>query len=157
MKTKKKLGKLSVTVMLLLGGFAAYSQPAGETTQKDTLHNQIRNVAMVRTEMEVDTSLFRERMPEYPGGVEMLMKYIACIKYPEKARMNDWKGTVYIKFIIDTTGQPIDFSIERSCGHPILDDAALKHMMKMPKWTPAYQMDKPVRVEYVWPIKFKLS
>lgn len=98
-----------------------------------------------------------EDMPEFPGGQTALLKYLAGITYPPIARENDIEGTVYIQFIIDKTGNVMDVSIARSSSDKILDEAALRHVKKMPKWSPGKQRGKPVKVQFVVPIRFKLS
>jgi TonB family protein len=98
-----------------------------------------------------------EVMPEFPGGQDSLMRFIGSIKYPKVARENDWEGTVYIQFVIGIEGAVQDVVVARSSGYSILDTASVNHIMKMPNWKPGIQRGKPVRVQYVVPIKFKLG
>lgn len=115
--------------------------------------------APVIEEVVVEDEVFKvvEDMPEFPGGQGALMQFLAKIVYPPFARENDLEGTVYVQFVIDKTGKVTDAVIARSSGHKILDDAALAHVKTMPSWAPGKQRGKPVRVQYVVPIKFKLS
>lgn len=96
-------------------------------------------------------------MAEYVGGQRALMQYLATIKYPFKAREDDVEGTVYVQFVIDTDGKVIEVKIARSSGAPILDDTALEHVKKCPKWIPGQDRGQKIRVQYVVPIKFKLG
>lgn len=97
-----------------------------------------------------------EDMPEFPGGQEGLLKYLAGITYPPIARENDIEGTVYIRFVIDKSGQVTNVEVARGADK-ILNEAALGHVKKMPAWKPGKQRGKPVKVQYVVPIKFRLS
>jgi protein TonB len=97
-----------------------------------------------------------EEMPEFPGGQEGLMKFLAGITYPPIARENDIEGTVYIRFVIDKSGQVTNVEVARGADK-ILNEAALNHVKKMPAWKPGKQRGKPVKVQYVVPIRFRLS
>ncbi len=97
-----------------------------------------------------------EEMPEFPGGQEGLLKYLSQIPYPPIARENDIEGTVYIRFVIDKNGQVTNVEVARGADK-ILNEAALNHVKKMPAWKPGKQRGKPVRVQYVVPIRFRLS
>lgn len=98
-----------------------------------------------------------ESMPTYEGGQEALIKYIGTIVYPPEAREADIEGTVYVQFVVDKDGAVTDVTVVRSSGSPILDEAAKNHMSKTRKWIPGFQRGIPVKVQYVVPIKFKLS
>ena len=46
-----------------------------------------------------------EQMPEYPGGIPELMKYISeNISYPQDAINNNIQGRVILKFVVNTDG-----------------------------------------------------
>lgn len=113
----------------------------------------------VQEEIVVEDEIFKvvEQMPEFPGGQAALMQFLGKITYPPFARENDLEGTVYVQFVIDKSGKITDVVIARSSGHKILDDAAMSHVKTMPAWAPGKQRGKPVRVQYVVPIKFKLG
>lgn len=97
-----------------------------------------------------------EEMPEFPGGQEALLKYLAQCPYPPIARENDIEGTVYIRFVIDKNGEVTNVEVARGADK-ILNEAALNHVKKMPAWKPGKQRGKPVKVQYVVPIRFKLQ
>lgn len=97
-----------------------------------------------------------EEMPEFPGGEKALLKYLASIPYPAIAKENDIEGSVFIRFIIDQNGNVTNVTIAKGTDK-ILNEAALKHVKKMPNWTPGKQRGKAVKVQYVVPIKFRLS
>lgn len=117
------------------------------------------DIPEVEEEEVVEDEIFKivEDMPEFPGGQAGLLKYLGGITYPPIARENDIEGTVYIQFVVDKTGAVTQVTVARSSKDKILDEAALSHVKKMPKWAPGKQRGKPVRVQYVVPIRFKLG
>lgn len=98
-----------------------------------------------------------EQMPVFPGGQVSMMQFLSSIVYPKKAIENNIQGTVYLSFVIDTSGNITQPKVARTSGSPILDDAALAHLRTMPKWQPGRQRGIAVLVEMVAPIRFKLD
>lgn len=85
------------------------------------------------------------------------MKFLSSISYPESARANNIQGAVYSKFIIDKYGKTRDVSIQKSSGSPILDEAVIAHISRLPDWEPGLVSGKPVNVSFVVPVKFSLT
>ena len=80
-----------------------------------------------------------EQMPEFPGGMEALFKYMAeNMKYPEDAKKQQVEGRVLVQFIVETDG-----SVSNTEG--------------MPKWIPGKQNGKVVRVKYTIPVSFRFK
>ncbi|PKP19834.1 MAG: hypothetical protein CVU05_10470 [Bacteroidetes bacterium HGW-Bacteroidetes-21] len=97
-----------------------------------------------------------EVKPEFPGGEDAFLKYIAGnTKYPAEARDKGIQGMVFIQFIIDKTGEVTDVKVLKSVD-PILDKEAMRVVKGMPKWTPGKQRNKFVKVSYQVPFNFKL-
>lgn len=98
-----------------------------------------------------------ETMPYFPGGQELLLKYLAAnIKYPASAVKAKKQGRVIVTFIVQKDGSITHAKIARSIN-PELDAEALRVVKGMPKWTPGTQLGKPVSVKYVLPVKFSLQ
>ncbi len=98
-----------------------------------------------------------EKMPEYPGGQNELMKFLMSnIKYPVKAQELGIQGRVFVQFVINTDGSISDIEVVRSVN-PALDTEAIRIVKAMPKWTPGMQKGKNVRVNYTLPINFRLQ
>ena len=98
-----------------------------------------------------------EVMPEYPGGVMEMMKFLQMnIKYPPMAAMNKIEGRVILQFIVDKTGKVGDVKVVRSVNEE-LDAEAVRVVKSMPDFTPGRQDGKPVSVWYTLPISFKLQ
>ena len=76
-----------------------------------------------------------------------------AIRYPSIAQKAGIEGMVLVEFIIDEKGLPIGFRIIK--GHPMLNDAALA-AAKDYRFTSAKQGDKPVKVKWQIPFRFRL-
>ncbi|NEN25208.1 TonB family protein [Cryomorpha ignava] len=97
-----------------------------------------------------------ESMPDYPGGEEAMMMYLAnAITYPADAKEEGVEGEVVVSFLIGTEGWIEDINILKSV-HPSIDTEVIRIMSAMPQWTPGYQDGKPVKVQYNLPVNFKL-
>ena len=118
----------------------------------------------VKTKPQTDTTKKKrywdcipETMPYFPGGQELLLKYLAAnIKYPASAVKAKKQGRVIVTFIVQKDGSITHAKIARSID-PELDAEALRVVKGMPKWTPGTQLGKPVSVKYVLPVKFSLQ
>ncbi len=98
-----------------------------------------------------------EDMPEFPGGTEALLKYIAeNVVYPEQAKNDTIQGTVYLKFVVDKTGKVTQTEVIRGV-HPLLDEESIKVVNSLPEWTPGRQSGKNVDVAMQIPIKFQIA
>lgn len=97
-----------------------------------------------------------ERSPEfYPGGNDGLKKFLQNnLVYPESAKKDKKQGIVYVEFIVET-----DSTLSRVEVIRIFDEECGKEavrVVKMMRFTPGYQRNKPVRVKYRLPVRFKL-
>jgi TonB family protein len=98
-----------------------------------------------------------EEMPEFPGGVEGLQKYLAkALRYPNAAQKRGIQGRVYVQFVVDVNGRVENVKILRSV-HPDLDEESLRVVNKMPDWKPGKRKGISVRVSYTVPLAFKLT
>lgn len=98
-----------------------------------------------------------EVMPEFPGGMEAMMKYFAeNIKYPEEAKEKGISGRVFVQFVIEKDGSVSNVKVLRSIGGGC-DEEAVRVVKGMPKWKPGMQKGKAVRVHYNLPLNFKLD
>lgn len=98
-----------------------------------------------------------EHMPEFPGGMGELMKFLQKnIKYPAQARKDSIQGRVIVQFVIDKTGKAINPVIKKSVS-PELDAEAIRVVNAMPRWTPGRQRGKAVSVKFTIPVQFRLQ
>lgn len=92
----------------------------------------------------------------FPGGTDSMMRYFSLnLRYPSKAMEHKVEGEVMVGFEID----------EQGCIHNVLiingigtgcDEEALRVVNLMPRWSPALQNGKAVKVMYRLPIYFQL-
>ena len=114
--------------------------------------------APVEEEEEEVIFVVVESMPEFPGGPQAMMKYIAeNIKYPVIAQENGIQGRVICQFVVEKDGKVSDIQVVRSSGEASLDKEAVRVINSMPKWKPGKQRGKPVRVKYTLPVNFRLQ
>lgn len=93
----------------------------------------------------------------FEGGMDNFYKYIAKnIKYPKQARRQGVEGKVFLRFVVDKKGKITDVEVTKSLGFG-LDEEAKRVLMESPKWTPARQRGKVVKVRMNIPIMFKLD
>jgi protein TonB len=98
-----------------------------------------------------------ETMPVFPGGGQaaMVTWINANIKYPGEAFKSKITGKVIVNFIVSKTGKVKNVTVSKSV-HPLLDAEAVRVISNMPDWKPATQAGKPVDVQYMVPVEFKL-
>lgn len=96
-------------------------------------------------------------MPEYPGGFDAMFDFInANLVYPQEAIDAGIEGRVFVGFVVEKDGSVSSIKLLRGIGYGC-DEAAMDVVRKMPKWKPATQRGKPVRVQYQFPLNFKLE
>jgi TonB family protein len=93
----------------------------------------------------------------YPGGKQAMMKFIMeNVVYPEDAIVYEIEGKVYIQFIVDSLGNVKKPKVVRSIS-PILSEAALDVIDKMPNWTPGRIDGENYESYFQLPINFDLD
>lgn len=136
----------------------------GKTSGEETVNAMgradntlIDNDIQRMTSMDDDVYEVVEKMPEFPGGIAELMKYLSSnIKYPVEAHKAGIQGRVVVSFIVNKDGTVKDAKIVRSVDKSI-DAEALRVISAMPKWQPGYQDGKAVSVRYTVPVTFRLT
>lgn len=137
MKTRKNVS-LKVALMMFVLLFSFMTSTA-QTKKNDMLFSVV------------------EVMPQYPGGQIAMLKYIMeNMKYPEQAMKKGIQGRVAVRFIVEKDGSISDVKPIHSV-HTLLDKEAVRVVKSMPKWSPGKQNGKPVRVQLIVPIMFKLN
>jgi TonB family protein len=98
-----------------------------------------------------------EQMPEFPGGIGELMKYLSMnVRYPVEASKNGAQGRVLVQFIVEKDGSISEVEVVKKVNEH-LDAEAVRVVNAMPKWKPGMQKGAPVRVKFTLPITFRLS
>lgn len=114
--------------------------------------------AFAQEEVKVEEEVFVvvEEQAEFPGGLDSMYAYIhKNLKYPELAKEKGIEGRVFVSFIIEKDGSISNVKILRGIGGGC-EEAAVEMIKNMPKWKPGKQGGKPVRFQFVLPIKFEL-
>ena len=141
---------------LVVVGLAADSEgvPSGSNPEKKAIA-----VVDIPEEAPQEELIFTivEDMPQFPGGKQELMKFLAKnITYPVSAQKARIEGSVMVQFVVGKDGSVRNPKVVRSVN-PELDAEALRLVGIMPKWTPGKQRGKAVPVSYNLPISFRLD
>jgi len=103
------------------------------------------------------TYLMVEKNPQFAGGLDAFYKFLGKnIRYPVTARRKNTQGRVVISFVVEADGTLSDFSVLRSVGDGI-DEEAMRVIKLSPKWLPGMKNGKAVRVKYAVPISFTMT
>ena len=145
-----------------------------EVTFESTETDQSEEIEFVEKVEEETDEIFNfavvENKPVYPGCEKFateeerfncfnqsIMTHIGKnFKFPEMARQMGIQGRVFINFVIEKDGSISNVTVARSVD-PLLDDEAVRVVKKLPKFQPAKQRGKPVRMQYTVPINAKLQ
>ncbi len=111
-----------------------------------------------------------DKMPEFPGGVSEMMKYISSnIRYPKEFANVNLKSRVIVAFVVKADGTIDNVKINNTKIQPLTDSAtdinekaaakafeteAMRVVKSMPNWTPGEQDGKRVSVAYTLPLQF---
>ena len=97
-----------------------------------------------------------DRLPEFPGGMAQLMKWLTKnLTYPEMAKARQISGRVVVSFIINSDGTVDDAKLLNTVDL-MLDREALRVVKMMPKWNPSLSGCKACRTLVHMPVVFKL-
>jgi protein TonB len=77
-------------------------------------------------------------------------------RYPRIARRRGYEGTVVLEVLVNTEGRVADYRIIQSCGHPVLDRAAMNSIRNW-LFEPGMRGDKKVEMWVKVPIRFELK
>lgn len=98
-----------------------------------------------------------QEMPEFPGGMSALMKYVGDhLNYPAEAQRNNIEGKVFLKFVVNTDGSVNRIELIRGID-PVLDNEAIRVIGTLPRFKPGRQNGVAVRVWFSMPINFKIE
>ena len=117
-------------------------------------------------ETPTDTTVYRvvEKWPEYPEGVEKLVKYIRTStdnywkkRYPKGKPVYPCEqgisGRIIVSFVINENGQVTDPEVLRHVDKD-LDKEAIRIIKSMPRWIPGEDKGKKVKVRLTLPVQF---
>lgn len=141
-----------------------------QTTETDMMEE----VEVIEIEEEVSDEVLSfavvESVPIFPGCEDAkdnderkmcfqqeILKFVGRnFEFPEMARQMGIQGRVYVNFVIERNGGVSNVEVIRGVD-PLLDDEAVRVVKKLPKFTPAKQRGKAVRMSFTLPINAKLQ
>ena len=98
-----------------------------------------------------------EVMPEFPGGEQAMMDFVAKnVKYPKEAMEKEISGRVLVSFVVEKDGSINETEVVKGIGGGC-DEEAVRVVKAMPKWKPGKEKGKAVRVSFMLPIVIKLQ
>ncbi len=141
-----------------------------QTTETDMMEE----VEVIEMEEEVSDEVLSfavvESVPVFPGCEDAkdnnerkmcfqqnILRFVSRnFEFPEMARQMGIQGRVYVNFVIEKDGSVSNVEVVRGID-ALLDDEAVRVVKKLPKFTPAKQRGKPVRMSFTLPINAKLQ
>ena len=161
--TNKAKFKFLALLPILASMFIFFSYPdsIGKTAKTEQMPKEEQKATKTDTIRE-NEDVFKkvEEMPVYKKGqgIEGFLRDMQMkLKYPEKAAEKGISGTVYLRFIVNKNGKPVNPEILRK-AHPLLNEAALNAFEKMPDWKePGSQRGEKVDVQFNIPVAFRLD
>ena len=147
----KKTLFLIIFTLFCIGNI--YTQTS--STDKDII--EIDSTKTDTTEEEYIEYFYVEEVPEFPGGMSELMKFIQKnMRYPKIAIKKAIEGRVICQFTVTKDGSIEDIIVVRGL-HKSLDKEAVRIIKKMPKWKPGKNYKSEVQdFKYTIPVTFKL-
>jgi periplasmic protein TonB len=141
-------------VLMTTGTIPAPVLPANGGTITSTSISGMATLVIPEKIPENTVKKWAEIMPKFQGGEEKLFSYLSShIRYPSKALQNNIAGTVYVSFVVDTSGLITNVQLIRGLSQDC-DLEAMKAVKNMPKWIPGSQNGKKVSVEMSLPVRF---
>lgn len=101
---------------------------------------------------------FVKNMPEFPGGMEELIRYVQShVKYTDYELMHNVGGTMYVSFTVFQDGHVGEIIVERGIPYgDRLEKRVIRVLAGMPVWKPGDNGDEPLPVIMKMPVKFEL-
>lgn len=95
-------------------------------------------------------------LPEYPGGINELMKFLKRNLNTPRELEDGEEIAVKVRFIVNYNGELKGFNVAESGGESF-DNEVIRVLKKMPKWIPGKVKGENVSVHFVIPVKFTVS
>ena len=128
-----------------------------EDTKEEVKIHQIELPEEPEEEEIEEVFMVVEEMPEFPGGMQKLMKYFSDnVRYPVVAAENGIQGRVICQFTVWKDGTIRDIVVLKGVDKS-LDKEAIRLIENMPNWKPGKQRGKAVSCKYTVPVSFRLQ
>ena len=152
-------------VFCILSTSCLHQQQKAETKECPTIQADTSIVVVDSTRLlypnlktsDKEIHAILEERPEYPGGMEKVIKYIQThIQYPPTAISKQIQGRVWIESVINRNGKVVQPKVAYSV-HPLLDQEAVRIIRMMPDWKPGKLNGETVKVKYSFPVTFRIE
>ena len=91
----------------------------------------------------------------FPGGQTAMDQYINDnMQYPQESIDNEEQAVISVMLTVNADGTITNVFAGQN-DFPLLAAEAVRLVKAMPNWIPAYQNNKPIRIRFVFPIKFR--
>ena len=114
-----------------------------------TKKESIKQEPVKTTENTFSTANGIENKPKFAGGLLRFQEFIA--KNYRTPDVEGLRGKVIVSFVVEKDGSIVDVKVIKDLGYGTGAEA-IRVLKLSPKWTPAMQDGKPVRVMYSLPI-----
>ena len=108
---------------------------------------------------EEEIFFFVEENPKFMGGdpATMFRQWVGeRLEYPNVARETGIQGRVVVAFVVEKDGSLTNFEVMQS-PDAALSEEALRVIKLSPKWAPAKQRNRAVRLRFILPVEFRLQ
>jgi protein TonB len=75
------------------------------------------------------------------------------VTYPVSANLTGIEGKVLVAFDVNADGTVGSVHVKES-ANPLLESEVVSKLQEMPRWIPAFQNGRAVKVKYTLPINF---
>lgn len=132
-------------------GITPVSTPSGNGS------GPVQSQSAPEPEAENKVLTFAEKMPEFPGGTQALIRFLSKnLRVPEEKVEPGQQVKVPVKFVVDKDGKLTDVQFPGTPDEEFKTEIR-RVMNKMPKWIPGSQNGKPVAVYFNIPIVFQVT
>lgn len=95
-------------------------------------------------------------MPYPKGGTKAFLEYLKKnLKYPEADKQNKVEGRVTTQLVVEADGRLTNIKVLKSPTTSMANEA-VRLLKNAPKWNPAIQKGRKIRLQYTVPINFSL-
>ena len=126
---------------------------------RSVLTGILLSCASIASAQEADTAkvfTVADQMPQFPGGEDVLQKYIKQrLIYPKYLLAGRLEGIVITAFTVNTDGTITDVGTVKDIGSGSAEEA-IRLIAGMPPWQPGIKDGKAVKVRTSLPITFRI-
>lgn len=155
----KKIITLAFLIACSSMSFAQTDSLEAIDTMRYSKQEETADTIVELDEAVLEIFMVEERAQFINGGDAGLSRFIGQnIEYPRMALDSGLSGMVMLQFVVEKNGSLSGLeAINRKIGLGLEEEAIRVVSLTSGKWTPAIQRNKPVRMRFRLPIKFKLD